>query len=253
MGIADDRDFAAPLGLLVGEIRGALDGSLAGLYLYGSLAAGDFDPERSDIDLVAVVHFDVAGEAFDRLDGMHGRFVREHPAWRDRIEVAYVSTGVLRNFKEETGNIAVVSPGEPFNVKVADSGWLMNWYMVREAGLTLYGPPPRAFVPEISEAEFGDAVRENTRKWPEWVHGMRHPGARSYVVLTMCRALYTLVNGGQASKKQAAAWARRYLPAWEPLIRWAWDQRTGALGHSDEEPDFSEIVRFVYHVRDLVS
>jgi hypothetical protein len=43
---------------------------------------------------------------------------------------------------------------------------------------------------------------------------MRTPGAQSYAVLTLCRALYTDTHGKQASKKQAALWARAYLPQW---------------------------------------
>ena len=39
-------------------------------------------------------------------------------------------------------------------------GVLDNWYMLREVGLTLCGPPPRAMIPEISQSEFVETVRE---------------------------------------------------------------------------------------------
>jgi predicted nucleotidyltransferase len=249
VGIAPDAGIDELLDLLVGEIRGSLNDSLIGLYLYGSLATGDFDPERSDIDLLAIVSSDIDGEAFDRLDDMHRRFVEDHPAWDDRIEVAYVSAPAMRKFKTEMGDIAVVSPGEPFHIKESDRGWLMNWYMVREVGVTLFGPPPRTLIPEISKAEFVEAVRENSGEWAEWVYRMRPPGAQSYAVLTMCRALYAHTNGKQASKKEAALWARERLPQWAPLIRWAWDWRSEALEDEAEAgANFSETVRFVHDV-----
>jgi hypothetical protein len=50
---------------------------------------------------------------------MHARLAEDHPAWDDRIEVAYVPTPALRRFKTEAGNIAIVSPGEPFHAKAA--------------------------------------------------------------------------------------------------------------------------------------
>jgi hypothetical protein len=92
--------------------------------------------------------------------------------------------------------------------------------MVREVGVTLYGPPPRALIPEIAQSEFVEAVREQAEAWKEWVFKMSTPGAQSYAVLTLCRALlYTHTHGRQASKKQAASWARAYLPRWAPLIQ----------------------------------
>ncbi|QIN83899.1 DUF4111 domain-containing protein [Rubrobacter tropicus] len=237
------------LDCLAGEIRRASTGSLVGLYLYGSLAAGDFEPERSDIDLLAVVSSGVEGEAFDRLDDMHGRIVEDYPAWENRIEVAYVSVMALRKFKTETSEIAVISPGEPFHLKEAGRDWLINWHMVREAGVALFGPPPGDLIPATSKAEFVEAVRKQSGDWADWVHGMRTPGARSYAIVTMCRALYACAHGEQASKKMAASWAQECLPQCAPLIRRAWSWRSGAPEEgTDDEPTHSETVRFVHDV-----
>jgi predicted nucleotidyltransferase len=78
--VAQDTEIDALLGRLTDEIRRSLDGSLVGLYVYGSLVTGDFDKNRSDIDLLAVVDSKVEGDTFDRLDRMHKRFVEDHPA-----------------------------------------------------------------------------------------------------------------------------------------------------------------------------
>ena len=95
MRIAPDTEIYDLLSRLTDDIRRSLDDSLVGLYVYGSLVTGDFD----------------------RLDEMHERFIVDHPAWEDRVEVAYVSVSALSGFKTETSDIAVVSPGEPFHVK----------------------------------------------------------------------------------------------------------------------------------------
>jgi len=50
-----------------------------GLYLYGSLTTGDFDPESSDIDLLAVTSSGVSGAEFEALRAMHLEFSRENP------------------------------------------------------------------------------------------------------------------------------------------------------------------------------
>src|SRR5215208_1537017 len=247
--VTQDTEIEALLGRLTDEIRSGSNGSLVGLYVYGSLVTGDFDKDRSDIDLLAVVDSDVDGETFDRLDRMHARFVEEHPAWEDRIEVAYVPASALWNFRTRTDQIAVISPGEPFHLKAAGKDWLINWYMVSEVGVTLHGPPPRVMIPEIPQSEFMEAVREQAEAWKEWVFKMRTPGAQSYAVLTLCRALYAHTHGRQASKRQAALWAQAYLPQWAPLIEqislWLSEDQDEGTG---DAAGLRETVRFVHDI-----
>jgi hypothetical protein len=252
--VTQDTEIEALLGLLTDEIRQSLNGSLVGLYVYGSLVTGDFDKDRSDIDLLAVIEAGLDGETVDRLEMMHARIVEDHPAWEDRIEVAYVPASDLWNFRTHTGRIAVISPGEPFHLKAAGKDWLVNWYMVREVGVTLCGPPPQTVVPKISQYEFVEAVREQAEAWKEWVYRMRTPGAQYYAVLTLCRALYTYTHGRQASKWQAALWAKSYLPQWAPLIQesslWLTE------GHDEEtgdEASLQETVRFVHDIADRIN
>jgi predicted nucleotidyltransferase len=66
---------------LVASIRATLGDRLVGLYLYGSLLWGDFDPEASDLDLVAVLSDDVTDPRFEQLDAMHHAVVHAHPTW----------------------------------------------------------------------------------------------------------------------------------------------------------------------------
>lgn len=248
MRVTPDTEIKDLLDRLTDEIRRSLNGSLVGLYLYGSLVTGDFEKESSDIDLLAVVSSDVEGETFRRLDRMHTRFVEDLPAWEDRIEVAYLSASALRKFKTETNSMAVVSPGEPFHMKAAGRDWLINWYTVREIGVALFGPPPHTLIPEISKLEFVEAAREHAKYWREWVHEMRTPGSQAYAVLTMCRALYTRTHGEQVSKKKAALWAKSYLPQWAALIERSWSRRSDTRDEETDEEEFCETVRFVHDV-----
>ena len=76
----DPSDLPADIARLLARLRDALvaRGGLAGIYLYGSLATGDFSPARSDIDLVVMVNGELDPAAADP--------VRLHPYWYgDRI------------------------------------------------------------------------------------------------------------------------------------------------------------------------
>ena len=118
---------------------------LRGLYLFGSLAAGGFHPGKSDLDLLAVIDSDVEdGDELRALDALHAGFVAEHPEWRERVEVGYVSHTVLRTLGgTPSGRIAVISPGEPLNRKDIEADWVLNWHSVLTSGETIVGPPPR--------------------------------------------------------------------------------------------------------------
>jgi predicted nucleotidyltransferase len=56
------------------HIQRILTGNLVGLFLYGSLTTGDFDPEHSDIDLLAATALDLTSTEFEQLWEMHHDF-----------------------------------------------------------------------------------------------------------------------------------------------------------------------------------
>lgn len=205
---------------LVDVMQAALGDQLIGVYLYGSLVWGDFDPAISDLDLMAALTTDIAPQQLAALTAMHGAFVTRYPAWRDRIEVQYVSIEALRNFRSTRHSMANISPGEPLHLIEAGDEWLMNWYFVLSYGLTLLGPPPDTLIPPLTRQDFITAAADHARAWTTYVR--QTEGSRpyqGYAVMTLCRALYTVTTGEQVSKKRAAEWAIQEFPQYADLIR----------------------------------
>jgi hypothetical protein len=209
------------LATLLAEMRRILGEKLAGLYLSGSLVWGDYDPEISDIDLVAILTSELTEDEFACLHAMHQEAIARHSTptqmWEDRLEVAYVTTAALRNFRTVPYEIAILPPGEPFHRITGGKDWLMNWYLVRTRGRTCFGPPPATWIDPIAKAEFVTATRDHARAWPVWIEEMRELPWQSYAVLTLCRALYTHQHGEQVSKVRAAAWVAAQWPQWADL------------------------------------
>lgn len=238
---------------LLSRIRRILREKLVGLYLYGSLTTGDFDPESSDIDLLAATSSDVGDTESDALSAMHRDLGREHPTWENRVEVAYLSVAALRTFRSERSPMAVISPGEPFHMTEAGREWLMNWYVVREKGVALFGPPAEALIAPITRAEFAECVRDYAAELGDRIRDVPDRKYQAYAILTMCRALHLHRTGEQASKRQAALWAQEELPQWSVLIqsalawREAWREQ-----HADHAVTQAETIRFVSFVRDKV-
>jgi hypothetical protein len=219
-----------------------LDGALAGLYVHGSLIAGDFAADRSDLDLLAVLHEDPDERLLGVLADLHGELERRHPSWEGRIEVEYVSTAALAGPPGHL--IARISPGEPLHLLPATTHRVVTWASVHDSGRCLLGPPAAALIPGYDPELVRSALLDHVRDWPEWVTGMTGaPGGQAYAVLTMCRALQRLQYGRQLSKRQAADLTIAVLPEWAGLIEWArtwWyaGGRQTEAGRPDEVHDF---------------
>ncbi len=238
---------------LLTRIKAALGDKLIGVYLYGSLVTGDFDLISSDVDLLVAIADDLTDSEFAALDEVHGAVVTNRPQWKNRIEIAYVTVHALRTFKTERLPLAIISPGEPFHFKEAGIDWLMNWYMVREKGLTLYGTEATSLIAPITQAEFLQAVYDQVCEWRDYLKHIDHRSAQSYVILTMCRARYALTNGEQTSKIKAAAWAQQQMPEWAGLIADAlvWRQVAATATDVDHAATLPITRQFVHFVIDL--
>src|SRR3954469_10607497 len=92
---------------LAGRIEDVLGDDLVGIYLTGSAVTGGFDPGVSDLDLIVATRRVPARLDLPALRHMHDEFVRERPAWKNRIEAVYVAEATLRSFRMSTDRLAV--------------------------------------------------------------------------------------------------------------------------------------------------
>ena len=119
------------------------------------------------------------------------------------------------------------------------------------ARVALFGPPARLIIPLITGDEFIQAIWRHVAELSEKVKSGQPKKGQAYIVLSMCRALQLRRTGQQASKRGAALWAQKELPAWSRLIqnslKWRRAWREGQIDHS---ATYAETVRFVNFVRD---
>lgn len=236
-------------------IRAELGEKLVGLAVFGSLVAGGFDDDVSDVDLVAALAADVDAAEVARLERMHAEIARRYPRWADRVEVGYLSVATLGAF-EPGLPMARISPGEPLHLTTAETDWLFNLYVLREQGVTVRGPSAATLVRPIAAAELRRALRGLMAEWRVWIEETEKIHLRPYqafMIVTLCRALYTARTGGLTSKGEAAAWATRALPEWAPLIQdaLAW-HAAEASEPGDPEATLPETLRFVRFVIDTI-
>jgi hypothetical protein len=237
------------LALAVDSWRSALGRNLAGVYLHGSLATGTFNPRTSDIDVLVATRSLTDAPANERIQEVHQAMHGSgDDRWADRLEAIFIpvkalaAPGVLR--------LAVLElhPDEGFKMQPLGPDLLIQKRILREHGITLFGPRITKVVAPVTSGELREAVIGNLREW--WLPQLEFPGQflkrvyQAYAVLTMCRALCLLTTGEVVSKPEAAAWATRgpYLEAWHPLIQSAIAYPGGA--QPDQRVATLEFIRF---------
>ncbi len=228
----------ALLAHLLNGLRGILGDDLIGLYLYGSLSLGDFDPVSSDVDFLAVTRAELSGETLADLAALHARLHASGQPYADKLEGWYFSRAALRRPAAVEMPQPTIGADWPFGPQQPGPVWVIERHIVQEHGLVVWGPSPRELIDPIVPEALRVATRALLRDFwarqlndPDW---LRTHDYQAFAILTMCRALHTLATGRVATKPVAAAWAQRTLePPWPVLIAraltWRHDRREGDM------------------------
>ena len=235
--------------LLLGA-RGILGRRFIGMYLDGSLAIGDFEPDKSDIDFVVVTNADVASDTFEVLKTMHHRIAAGVSKWARELEGSYISKRALRHDRRPVAH-PYIDRGSVLAMVQPESGyWPIHRHMLREHGVVLAGPLPQTLIDPVPPEDLREAVRGILREWwkPMLTEGplLQNGFYRCYAVLTMSRMLYTLRHGTIVTKPVAARWVQGAFDGrWRPLIQQAlaWSR--------DVPPDLGETLAFIQHTSDF--
>jgi predicted nucleotidyltransferase len=91
-------DVNAVLHVLLSEVQTVLENRFIGMYLYGSLASGDFDPGLSDIDFVVVTADELPDEMLPALEAMHPRITASGLKWATKLEGSYIPRQAIRRY-----------------------------------------------------------------------------------------------------------------------------------------------------------
>lgn len=228
---------------LVTVVQDLLNEQLVGVYLHGSLALGDFDPQQSDIDFVVVTADEMASDTIAALATMHRQLVSRHPRWGSELEGTYVWQSAIRRYEPDKAVFPHIERGGTILIEPHLTDWVIQCYVLREQGLTLTGPQPQTLIDPISTVELQQAVIALLNSWwapqLEDTHRLEQSGYQIYAILTMCRILYTLAHGTIVSKPAAARWVQVTLDKrWGALVE-------HALQHHTDEATLNETINFI--------
>jgi predicted nucleotidyltransferase len=247
------------LNIFVDEIAAGLGENLAGIYLVGSIASGDFDAD-SDVDFLVVTNTELTKANMKPLQEIQIKIhdIDCYPA--KHLEGSYISIDVLNDwrivgqkklFYFDNGSTA-------YEQSAHDNQWHVRW-ILRESGITLVGQKPERILQAIPLNELRNEIKttmfqvkrlfEDEIDRPLSFFNSRF--GQSFAVLTYCRMLHTLHRGTVQSKKAGMQWAKQFIdPKWVKLIDQAWHEREGVrfgikIGQRAEYTLLSETLEFI--------
>lgn len=219
----------------LGLVDHHLPGRLAGLYLVGSIALGDFAPGRSDVDFVAVLDAPAGDAAIAALETVHATvdaaagdlpeldgFYVTHPAFAGEPESANpVAFHLGRRF---------VRCGECFELNP------VTWATLSRHGVAVRGVAAADLGITVTHERLARWCAANLRAyWTDYAQRTRdliaavEPGSDvpaeligdllAWAVTGPPRLHHTIVTGEIASKSGAARWALDvYADGWHDLL-----------------------------------
>ncbi len=221
MALTPYPEIDALLGELLDGARAVLRPHLTGMVLFGSLAAGDFD-DASDVDVLCITSEEASDAEFTALQALHDHLAQPETPWATQLEVSYIPEAALRRYDPAHSRHPRLDRGrgERLHWMVHAADWVAQRHVIRECGLVVAGPAPATLIDPVSPDDLRGAMRPVLGLWGQALLAdptqISPRGYQSFIVLSICRILYTLQHGAVVSKPVAAHWA---LETWDR--RWA--------------------------------
>jgi predicted nucleotidyltransferase len=196
--------------------------STTGVYLYGSLCLGGFDPRSSDIDLLVLTPQVLSTQDVNQQRHLHATLGKA-VTMAHRLEIAYLPLPYATLDQTSDLIYPVVRDGSFLATGSGDVN-AVTWWQLHHLGLVLHGPSPATLALPNSWEAVEAAMHHNLVTY--WPARAAEPGRFldeywvQFTVTTLCRILTTLEEQQIESKDAALErWTRNLPPRWHRLLR----------------------------------
>jgi hypothetical protein len=207
----------------IGRIKQDLGGQISAFYLEGSIALGEFNPQRSDIDFIAVLDNYATPSGFKKIEQIHRALEQKYP-WK--MSGMYFQARDL-GCKEHTH--------DPFpNFHDGRLNWAyhfelssVTWWILKNRAIAVFGPPTSSLPIAVDMDHLIDVQQKNLNTY--WAGWTKRPGrilvltsdwGIQWSVLGVLRQFYTIREHQITSKIKAGEYGLSCLPErWHAIIR----------------------------------
>jgi Domain of unknown function (DUF4111)/Nucleotidyltransferase domain len=228
--------------------------NLIGAYLTGSLSYGAFHYDKSDIDITVILNNPISPVELEAIKNFHKQIETKFDKWAKRLECTYTPIEMLPSILPPEKPRPWYWGGEGILYEEAPYGneWIINNYLLYNYAIPLVGPNFKELTNPFDIEEVQKAcIRDLFTEWEpkiankDWLNDSHN---ESYLILNLCRILYTVSCKSAGSKGNATSWVKRKYVAWADLIN------SANQWHDGSKLDIREkTIEFIGFVIDRVS
>lgn len=216
---------------VVFDYRTILGDDLVGIYLHGSLAFECFNPEKSDVDFIAVVNKPLTINEKTAL--IRSLLALDSKAPTKGFEMSVVLRSVCKPFIYPTPYELHFSNSHKESyiadltahcerLHGCDPDLAAHFTVIRTVGKTLYGEPIDEVFGEVPTEYYLDSILKDVESAKDDI--LRDP---VYMILNLCRVLGYLQGGGVMSKKAGGEWGIANCSEYRDVIESALREYSG--------------------------
>lgn len=237
------------------EVSAILGDNLIGVYLHGSLAMGCFNPDRSDLDLLAVTYEGMSLDTKRRV----AEIVLQTSLNPIKMELSFIVQRDMRPWQYPTPFDFHFSEAwrEKISTELANGTW-QTWNdqrpkdpdlaahitIMNHCGVCLVGKPVSEIFPPVPRADYLGSIMQDFGFASNLLTD--NP---VYAILNFCRIYCYLLENRISSKDEAGVWAMENLShEYHPLIEKALQLYRGSI--AEAEFDESEMTNFMNDMRE---
>ena len=172
---------------------------LVSVWAHGSLAGGDYQPGRSDLDLIAILSRPCTAAEEQRLGEVH-ESLGTATALASRLHCSYCAAGEL----DDATHVHLTWAHEELMRRPVTP---VTRRELSSFGLVLYGEEPAALLPPVTDEQLAEFVVQDMESF--WLPSLDHPQRWDRDIwvdlglLTLARATVTLRDGKLITKAEA--------------------------------------------------
>lgn len=234
------RAYLASVGDVCADVLGE---NLEAIWVGGSLATGDFDTRRSDVDLLVISKNALLDDDKTALGQRLRHSSLQCPGHGlDLLVYRAPEIAVLPRVPHYEFSMASgiewddeISRGGPY------PGGIIDLALAHQCGVPLLGSAPRDTMTRCPEVWIVEELRNGVEWHKTRIHDPFHDPSGANAVLNACRALYFLSRRVLASKSAGAEWLLSTRPT--PVVAKALSQRQE--GTTTDRLDAAEVLDFL--------
>jgi predicted nucleotidyltransferase len=205
------------INLLKDKLIEHLGSNLVGIYLHGSFALDSFNPDVSDLDVIALLHESIDVDLRFELVKVF-LDLSNHPT---PIEISLITKDAIWPWKHPTPyqlhsseywrtryeEQVRMNNKDFWSETPVDSDLACHITLINQKGICLFGTPIREAFPMVPELDFRSSILSDVQYAANVLNTLP-----VYGVLTLCRILSYLETGHILSKGQAGGWVLPLIP-----------------------------------------